>query len=150
MLTLYIRLIIRLAVNITPQPPHPTASNNLSSTPQYPDSLDFARVMSTAIKQEPNDPIKSEPSDGSLRVKRESGTASDDDDYEDAGDLDMAHGKRGLWLIKLPKFLLEQWEKIDDDEEIILGQLFVSSEEKVSPHNITGGGGSMRWRNRRG
>lgn len=90
--------------------------------------------MSVAIKQEPNDHIKLEPSDGSLRerVKREPGTASDDDDYEDAGDLDMTHGRRGLWLIKLPKFLLEQWEKIDEDEEIILGQLFVSSEEKVS------------------
>ena len=100
-------------------------------------------MMSTAIKQEPNNPIKLEPSDGSLqeRVKRELGTASDDDDYEDAGDLDMAQGKRGLWLIKLPKFVLEQWEKIDEDEEITLGQLFVSSEEKVSLHGITGGGG---------
>ena len=93
--------------------------------------------MSIAIKQEPNDSIKSEPSERE-RVKREPGTASDDDDYEDAGDLDMAHGKRGLWLIKLPKFLLEQWDKIDDDEEIILGQLFVSSEEKVSLYGIIG------------
>lgn len=105
--------------------------------------------MSAAIKQEPNDHIKPELIDGSLRerVKREPGTASDDDDYEDAGDLDMTHGKRGLWLIKLPKFLLEQWEKIDEDEEIILGQLFVSSEEKVSLYGIIWGGDGICWRN---
>lgn len=82
------------------------------------------------IKPEPGVPIKPEPSDSSIpaHVKHE---GSDDDEYEDAGDLEMGNGKRGLWLVKLPKFLLEQWEKMDDDEEITLGEILVSQDEKV-------------------
>ncbi|KAF8415286.1 transcription initiation factor IIF, beta subunit-domain-containing protein [Terfezia claveryi] len=88
--------------------------------------------MSTAIKQEPSLAAnKSEPSDLPPHIKHEgAGAASDDDDYEDAGDLDMSNGKRGLWLVKLPRFLLEQWDKLEEDEEITLGEILVSSEEK--------------------
>ncbi|KAF8419468.1 transcription initiation factor IIF, beta subunit-domain-containing protein [Tirmania nivea] len=88
--------------------------------------------MSTAIKQEPSlAPIKPEPCDLPPNIKDEgAGATSDDDDYEDAGDLDMTNGKRGLWLVKLPRFLLEQWDKMDEDEEITLGEILVSSEEK--------------------
>lgn len=88
--------------------------------------------MSTTMKQEPGlAPIKSEPSDLPAHIKSEgAGAVSDDDDYEDAGDLDMTNGKRGLWLVKLPRFLLEQWDKMDEDEEITLGEILVSSEEK--------------------
>lgn len=80
--------------------------------------------------------IKSEPSDSVPIIKRDPdgvhGEDDDDDNYEDAGDLDMTHGKRGLWLVKLPKFLLEQWENMDDDEEITLGEILVSQDERVS------------------
>ena len=46
---------------------------------------------------------------------------SDDDIYEDAGDLDFNNAQQGVWLTRLPKFLWENWSKIDDDEEIQLG-----------------------------
>ena len=67
------------------------------------------------IKQEPGAAsIKSEPSDSAAHIKSEhiksehiKNEGLSDDEYEDAGDLDMTNGKRGLWLVKLPKFLLE-------------------------------------------
>lgn len=46
---------------------------------------------------------------------------SDDDIYEDAGDLDFSSAQQGVWLTRLPKFLWENWSKFDDDEEIQLG-----------------------------
>lgn len=48
---------------------------------------------------------------------------SDDDIYEDAGDLDFAATSQGLYLVRVPKFLWENWSKLDDDEEIGLGTI---------------------------
>lgn len=48
---------------------------------------------------------------------------SDDDMYEDAGDLDFSNAQNGVWLTRLPKFLWENWSKIGDDEEIQLGTI---------------------------
>lgn len=52
---------------------------------------------------------------------------SDDDIYEDAGDLDFGSAHQAVWLTRLPKFLWENWSKIDDDEEIQLGTIRVES-----------------------
>jgi len=52
---------------------------------------------------------------------------SDDDIYEDAGDLDLYSVHQGVWLTRLPKFLWENWSKIDDDEEIQLGMIRIES-----------------------
>ena len=52
---------------------------------------------------------------------------SDDDIYEDAGDLDFNSAHQGVWLTRLPKFLWENWSKIDDDEEIQLGTIRIES-----------------------
>lgn len=58
---------------------------------------------------------------------------SDDDIYEDAGDLDFSGVQQGAWLTRLPKFLWENWSKIDDDEEIQLGTIRLEG----PPGNIT-------------
>ena len=52
---------------------------------------------------------------------------SDDDIYEDAGDLDFSSAQQSVWLTRLPKFLWENWSKIDDDEEIELGTIRIES-----------------------
>ncbi|KAK6336317.1 hypothetical protein TWF696_001879 [Orbilia brochopaga] len=49
----------------------------------------------------------------------------DDEQFEDAGDLDMTKGNVVAWLVKMPDFLLENWHKIDDDEEIHLANIRV-------------------------
>jgi transcription initiation factor TFIIF subunit beta len=54
---------------------------------------------------------------------------SDDELYEDAGDLDMVEGSKAVWLVKLPSFVAERWNDIDEDEEIVLGVV------KVNPNN---------------
>ena len=85
-----------------------------------------------AIKQEPGagPQIKPDPGmDGSSQSPKLEPTS--DDEYEDAGDLDMSNGDRGLWLVKLPKYLLEKWETLDDEEEIDLGTIYLSADEKV-------------------
>lgn len=50
---------------------------------------------------------------------------SDEDIYEDAGDLDFSHTVQGLYLSRIPKYLWEAWSKIGDDEEIQLGTIRV-------------------------
>lgn len=48
---------------------------------------------------------------------------TDDELYEDAGDLDFAGSTQGLYLTRIPKFLWETWSKLEDDEEIQLGTI---------------------------
>lgn len=46
---------------------------------------------------------------------------SDDDIYEDAGDLDFTGSEQSVMLARLPKFLWECWSKLGDDQEITIG-----------------------------
>lgn len=45
----------------------------------------------------------------------------DEDDYEDAGELEMPEQLPQAWLARIPKLLYEYWSKIDEDEEVQLG-----------------------------
>ena len=60
---------------------------------------------------------------------------SDDDIYEDAGDLDFSN-IANVHLLRLPKWLWENWANIDDDEQIELGVVRVenldNNEQKVA------------------
>lgn len=48
---------------------------------------------------------------------------SDDDIYEDAGDLDFSQAAQSLYLSRIPKYLWESWSKLEDDQEIHLGTI---------------------------
>ncbi|KAL8820345.1 MAG: hypothetical protein Q9223_001425 [Gallowayella weberi] len=50
---------------------------------------------------------------------------SDDDIYEDAGDLDFSRATQSLYLTRIPKYLWESWSTLDDDEEIQIGTVRV-------------------------
>ena len=50
---------------------------------------------------------------------------SDADIYEDTGDLDFARAAQAAYLTRIPKFLWENWSKIEDDQEIVLGTVRV-------------------------
>ncbi|KAI4256795.1 MAG: hypothetical protein L6R42_006012 [Xanthoria sp. 1 TBL-2021] len=68
--------------------------------------------------------------DGNVKVQPPSAAASpapqsDDDIYEDAGDLDFSHAVQGLYLTRIPKYLWESWSTLDDDEEIRIGTVRV-------------------------
>lgn len=49
----------------------------------------------------------------------------DDDIYEDAGDLDFSQCDPNVWLMRVPKYLWENWSSVGDDEEIKLGRIRV-------------------------
>jgi transcription initiation factor TFIIF subunit beta len=68
------------------------------------------------IKTEPD--IKSEPIDMKLEE-------DDEGLYEETGDLDMTLASTGVWLVKVPNWLMERWNEIDDDEEIQIGTIRV-------------------------
>jgi len=55
---------------------------------------------------------------------------TDDDIYEDAGDLEFNNDPKyqTLYLARLPKYLWEAWSKLDDDAEIRIGTIRQSSE----------------------
>ena len=51
---------------------------------------------------------------------------SDEDLYEDAGDLDFSGAAQSLYLTRIPKYLWESWCNLtDDDDEIELGTVRV-------------------------
>lgn len=50
---------------------------------------------------------------------------TDDDIYEDAGDLDFTAATRGLYLARLPKMVWENWAQLDHEQEIRLGTVRV-------------------------
>ncbi|CAZ85590.1 unnamed protein product [Tuber melanosporum] len=76
-----------------------------------------------AIKPDPD--VKIEDAD----IKAEVLDADDDELYEDAGDLDMSKGDKAVWLVKLPSFVAERWNEIDDNEEIVLGVVKVNPKD---------------------
>ena len=50
---------------------------------------------------------------------------TDEDIYEDTGDLDFLGSERGFYLTRLPKYLWESWSKLDDNQEIRIGTVRV-------------------------
>ena len=80
------------------------------------------------IKAEPEVKTELHPDD----IKLEPGyypAAADDELYEDAGDLEffdpVTHNAafNSIYLARMPKYVWEAWESIDDDEEIEIGQM---------------------------
>lgn len=57
---------------------------------------------------------------------------TDDDLYEDAGDLEFAGADQGLYLTRVPKFLWERWSQLDDNQEITIGTVRVGG----GPENV--------------
>ncbi|KAL9638716.1 MAG: hypothetical protein Q9164_001389, partial [Protoblastenia rupestris] len=53
---------------------------------------------------------------------------SEEDLYEDAGDLDFMGSEQSVYLTRIPKFLWECWSKLDDDQEIQIGRLRVEGQ----------------------
>lgn len=50
---------------------------------------------------------------------------TDDDLYEDAGDLEFTGTDQGLYLTRVPKFLWERWSQLDDNQEVTIGTVRV-------------------------
>ena len=53
---------------------------------------------------------------------------SEDDIYEDAGDLDFSTSEQSIFLTRVPKLLWECWSKLDDDQEISIGRIRVEGQ----------------------
>lgn len=52
-----------------------------------------------------------------------SSVLSDEDLYEDAGDLDYTGSTQALILSRIPRFLWESWAQLGDDDEIQIGTI---------------------------
>jgi transcription initiation factor TFIIF subunit beta len=52
---------------------------------------------------------------------------SDDDIYEDTGDLDFTDAAQDVWLTRVPRMLWENLSRLDEDEEIQIGTVRVES-----------------------
>ena len=50
---------------------------------------------------------------------------SDEDAYEDAGDLDFACANQVVFLTRIPRFLWDNWSKLDAGQELRLGTVRV-------------------------
>ncbi|KAI9651927.1 MAG: hypothetical protein M1829_002104 [Trizodia sp. TS-e1964] len=57
---------------------------------------------------------------------------TDEDIYEDAGDLELSCARDGLQLMRIPRYLWDVWSKFADDEEIELGTVRVFNSSSSS------------------
>jgi transcription initiation factor TFIIF subunit beta len=91
------------------------------------------------IKLEPGTApqIKPEPGVSPAAIKHDPDLYEDDELYEDPGDLDISSGGRAVWLVKLPSFVAERWNEIDDDEEITLGYVKVNNSDENGSRNVS-------------
>lgn len=83
----------------------------------------------TSIKVEPSQHLTN---GQNMRIKPDPepiGTSpaahTEEDIYEDAGDLNFAGSEQGVYLTRLPRFLWEKWSKLDDNQEIRIGTVRV-------------------------
>ena len=72
---------------------------------------------------------------GKVVVKNESeiqmlspGVQSEEDIYEDAGDLDFTNAAQEVYLMRVPKFLWKSWSQLEDNDEIRIGTIRVVGE----------------------
>ena len=49
------------------------------------------------------------------------GAQADEDLYEDAGDLDFSGAIQNIYLTRIPRYLWDDWSKLDNDQEIQIG-----------------------------
>ncbi|CRG91658.1 transcription initiation factor TFIIF beta subunit [Talaromyces islandicus] len=86
--------------------------------------------MAAPVKQEPGSAAFIKPDPDSKEAL--SGMLSDEDIYEDAGDLDFSQAGQNVWLTRIPNDLWKHWSQMDEDEEIQIGTVRVEGE----PHDI--------------
>jgi transcription initiation factor TFIIF subunit beta len=82
--------------------------------------------MASNVKQEPGATPFIKPDPDSKDAQ--SGTLSDEDIYEDTGDLDFSNANQNVWLTRIPRTLWEHWSQLDDDEEIQIGTVRVEGD----------------------
>lgn len=78
-----------------------------------------------------DDGIKPEDRDISMGVEDD-----DDDGYEDANDLDLSGIGSKVWLVRLPKFLMERWKKVDSLSGQELGKVRIRNPQGDEPWKV--------------
>ena len=79
----------------------------------------------TSIKPDPGQPLESKIKPDPDSIGNSPAPQTDEDIYEDTGDLDFAGSDQGFYLTRLPKFLWDSWSKLDDNQEIQIGTIRV-------------------------
>ena len=91
----------------------------------------------TSIKPEPGQLLESKIKPDPDSIGNSPAAQTDEDIYEDTGDLDFAGSDQGFYLTRLPKFLWDSWSKLDDNQEIQIGTIRVegglNDVKRVSP-----------------
>lgn len=87
----------------------------------------------TSVKMESTPTIKPDPDTKDASP----GAMSEDDIYEDTGDLDFSGADQKVWLTKIPRFLYDNWAKLDDDEEIQIGTVRVENGGPVDMQRVS-------------
>ena len=91
----------------------------------------------TSIKPELGQPMESKIKPDPDSIGNSPAPQTDEDIYEDTGDLDFAGSDQGFYLTRLPKFLWDSWSKLDDNQEIQIGTIRVeggmNDVKRVSP-----------------
>jgi len=59
------------------------------------------------------------------------GTGTPKDKSKNKGDVDLNNTKRGVWLVKVPKYISDRWEKAAANTEV--GKLKIKQVNKGKP-----------------
>lgn len=60
----------------------------------------------------------------------------DDENYEDSLDLDVSKEDTKVWLVRLPKFLMDKWRDVDKNSGKELGKVRICSSKNPSNKEV--------------
>ena len=66
-----------------------------------------------------------------LKTPRMASNGTPKDKSKNKGDVDLSHSARGVWLVKVPKYISDRWEKAAPNTEV--GKLKIKKTNNSKP-----------------
>ncbi|KAA8917842.1 hypothetical protein TRICI_000003 [Trichomonascus ciferrii] len=93
--------------------------------------------MSGQVKNEPGSPFEDDVSLSPPETKGEaSGVKEEEDDFEDSLDLDVSGAESKVWLVRMPRFLMDRWKNVDELSGKDLGKVRIRNGSSSEPWKV--------------
>lgn len=100
------------------------------------------RTMSGQVKNEPASPFEDDVSlsppeaRGGQGEASSSGVKEEEDDFEDSLDLDVSGAESKVWLVRMPRFLMDRWKNVDEISGKDLGKVRIRNGSSSEPWKV--------------
>lgn len=94
--------------------------------------------MSGQVKNEPGSPFEDDVSlsPPEAGAGEPGGVKTEDDDFEDSLDLDVSGAESKVWLVRMPRFLMDRWKNVDEVSGKDLGKVRIRNGSSNEPWKV--------------